>query len=522
MSIVLPRSEVIFHSPLPPIDIPEMSITDLVLAHAARLRDKPALVDAASGRGLSYGELEAGIRAGAARLAATGFGRGSALAILMPNCPAYAIAFHAATLAGGAVTTINPGYTAREIHAQLLDAGAIRLVTVPALLDAARAAAEGTAVEAIEVIGDEGPSEIALQPTARPSFAVPDGVAALPYSSGTTGLSKGVMLTHRNLIANVLQVNQAISVGEPDVVMAVLPFFHIYGMQVMMNSGLSVGATLVTMPRFDLELFLRSHAQYRITATYVAPPIVVALAKHPMVAQFDLSSLRFMLSGAAPLSAATAAEAAARVGCPVVQGYGMTELSPVSHFTPPHRDRPGAAGLLVANTECRIVDPATGESLGPDRDGELWIRGPQVMAGYLNQPAATAATLDAEGWLHTGDIAHVDADGYLYVVDRLKELIKYKGFQVPPAELEALLLAHPAVADAAVIGLPDDEAGEIPVAFVVLKPGQQADAAAIQAHVASQVAHYKQLRRVEFISAIPKSASGKILRRVLREKAIMA
>ena len=327
------------------------------------------------------------------------------------------------------------------------------------------------------------------------------------------------MLTHRNLIANVLQVNQAIGVGEHDVVMAVLPFFHIYGMQVMMNSGLSVGATLVTMPRFDLELFLRAHARYRITATYVAPPIVVALAKHPMVAQFDLSSLRFMLSGAAPLSAATAAEAAARIGCPVVQGYGMTELSPVTHFTPPGRDRPGAAGLLVANTECRIVDPATGESLGPDRDGELWIRGPQVMAGYLNQPAATAATLDAEGWLRTGDIAHIDADGYLYVVDRLKELIKYKGFQVPPAELEALLLAHPAVADAAVIGLPDEEAGEIPVAFVVLKPGQQTDAAALQAHVAGQVAHYKQLRRVEFISAIPKSASGKILRRVLKDAA---
>jgi 4-coumarate--CoA ligase len=175
--------------------------------------------------------------------------------------------------------------------------------------------------------------------------------------------------------------------------------------------------------------------------------------------------------------------------------------------------------MPVANTECRIVDPATGESLGPDRDGELWIRGPQVMAGYLNQPAATAATIDAEGWLHTGDIAHIDTDGYLFVVDRLKELIKYKGFQVPPAELEALLLEHPAVADAAVIGLPDDEAGEIPVAFVVLKAGRQADAAAIQAHVASQVAHYKQLRRVEFVGAIPKSASGKILRRVLRDAA---
>jgi 4-coumarate--CoA ligase len=510
----------VFRSPLPTLQIPDLPITALVLAHAARLRDKPAIVDAASGTGLTYGELETRIRATAARLSAAGFGPGRVLAILMPNCPDYAVAFHGATLAGGAVTTINPGYTAREVRAQLLDAGAGWLMTVPALRDLAHEAAAATAVRDVEVFGTgDAPARTVLEPATAPTTALPAGVAALPYSSGTTGLSKGVMLTHRNLVANVLQVNQAIGVGEHDVIMAVLPFFHIYGMQVMMNSGLSVGATLVTMPRFDLELFLRAHAQYRITATYVAPPIVVALAKHPMVAQFDLSSLRFVLSGAAPLSAATAAEAAARVGCPVVQGYGMTELSPVTHFTPPGRDRPGACGMPVANTECRIVDPATGESLGPDRDGELWIRGPQVMAGYLNQPAATAATIDAEGWLHTGDIAHIDTDGYLFVVDRLKELIKYKGFQVPPAELEALLLEHPAVADAAVIGLPDDEAGEIPVAFVVLKAGRQADAAAIQAHVASQVAHYKQLRRVEFVGAIPKSASGKILRRVLRDAA---
>jgi 4-coumarate--CoA ligase len=288
-------------------------------------------------------------------------------------------------------------------------------------------------------------------------------------------------------------------------------------MQVMMNCGLAAGATLVTMPRFDLELFLRAHQQHRVTFSYVAPPIVVALAKHPMVAQYDLGSLRFMLSGAAPLSAELAAEAGHRIGCEIVQGYGMTELSPVSHFTPPGRNRPGASGLTVPNTECRIVDPASGASLGPGEDGELWIRGPQVMRGYLNQPEATAATLDGEGWLHTGDIAHFDADGYLFIVDRLKELIKYKAFQVPPAELEALLLSHPAIADAAVVGLPDEEAGELPVGFVVLKPGAQASAAEIMAFVAGQVAHYKQLRRVTFIDAVPKSASGKILRRLLRD-----
>ena len=197
----------------------------------------------------------------------------------------------------------------------------------------------------------------------------------------------------------------------------------------------------------------------------------------------------------------------------------MTELSPVSHFTPPGRNRPGASGLTVPNTECLIVDAESGDSLGPGKDGELWVRGPQVMRGYLNQPEATAATLDADGWLHTGDIAHFDADGYLFIVDRLKELIKYKGFQVPPAELEALLLTHPAVADAAVIGVPDAEAGELPVGFVVLKAGAQATDQEIMAFVAKQVAHYKQLRRVTFIDAVPKSASGKILRRLLRSAA---
>jgi 4-coumarate--CoA ligase len=527
----------IHRSTLPWLDIPAGSITERVLAQAARLQDKPALIDATTGRSLSYGELERQVRLLATNLASCSFAPGEVLAILMPNQPEYAVVFHGAALAGGTVTTVNPSYTEREVHDQLMDSGATWLVTVPGCLATARAAIRGTRVHELLLVDEPTAAALAgttpldamLQPPrgAPPSqlppppavpFA-PGDVAALPYSSGTTGLSKGVMLTHANLVANVVQVNAAIGMGEQDVVMAVLPFFHIYGMQVMMNCGLSAGATLVTLPRFDLEVFLRAHQQYGVTHSYVAPPIVVALAKHPMVTQFDLGALRYMLSGAAPLSAETAAEASARIGCEIVQGYGMTELSPVSHFTLPGRNKPGACGTLVPNTECRIVDPASGGSLGVEQEGELWIRGPQVMAGYLDKPEATAATIDAEGWLHTGDIARIDADGYLYIVDRLKELIKYKGFQVAPAELEGLLLTHPAVADAAVIGLPDEAAGEIPVGFVVLKAGQTADAAAIAAFVAGQVAHYKQLRRVEFVPAIPKSASGKILRRVLRDGA---
>jgi 4-coumarate--CoA ligase len=298
----------------------------------------------------------------------------------------------------------------------------------------------------------------------------------------------------------------------------VLPFFHIYGMQVLMNTGLRAGTTIITMPRFDLEEFLRFHQDYGITRSFVAPPIVVALAKHPMVDNYDLSALRQVFSGAAPLSAELSIECGARIGCDVVQGYGMTELSPVSHLTPPGMFKPGSCGVTAPNTVTRVVDPITQKDLGVDEDGEVCIKGPQVMHGYLGNRAATDAIFDQDGWLHTGDIGHIDADGHLFIVDRLKELIKYNGFQVPPAELEALLLTHPAIADAAVVGLPDESAGEIPVAHVVLRPGVEVTAEEIQEFVAGQVAHYKQIRRVVITDVIPKSASGKILRRILRDQ----
>jgi 4-coumarate--CoA ligase len=271
------------------------------------------------------------------------------------------------------------------------------------------------------------------------------------------------------------------------------------------------------MPRFDLLEFLGLVQEHAATRLYLVPPIVLALAKQPVVDEYDLSSVRSILSGAAPLGPDLAAAASARLGVPVVQGYGMTELSPVSHACPFDAVRPGSIGTLVASAEARIVDPATGEDAGDGEDGEIWVRGPLVMKGYLNNPEATASTIDAEGWLHTGDIGHVDAEGYWYVVDRLKELIKVKGFQVPPAELEDLLLTHPAVADVAVIGIPDEESGELPKAFVALKPGVECSAADLQEFVAGHVATYKRIHTVEFVDAIPKSPSGKILRRMLRD-----
>jgi acyl-CoA synthetase (AMP-forming)/AMP-acid ligase II len=289
-------------------------------------------------------------------------------------------------------------------------------------------------------------------------------------------------------------------------------------MTVIMNQGLRAGATIVTMPRFDLEQFLDLIERHRVTRAYVVPPIALALGKHPAVEGRDLSSLRTIMSGAAPLGGDLAEQVAARVVTKVIQGYGLTETSPVTHLIRPDgENRPGSIGPPLPNTECRVVDPESGEDVAAGERGELWIRGPQVMRGYLNNPAATEATIDADGWLHTGDIATSDADGYFRIVDRLKELIKYKGFQVAPAELEALIATHPAVADVAVVGVPDEEAGELPKAYVVPADGG-IDPDELIAFVAERVAPQKRIRLVEVTDEIPKSPSGKILRRVLIER----
>ena len=511
-----------FTSPLPSVSIPAAPLTQFTLERANELADKAAFIDAATGGTMTYGELEEAVRRQAGGWLESGLEKGDVVAVMAPNCPEYCVVFHGVALAGGVLTTVNPTYTRGEVHHQLVDSGATRLVTVPAFLETATAATADSDVKEVYVIGQaDGYASIASlagEPLAEQVPVDLDDVVVLPYSSGTTGLAKGVMLTHRSLVANMEQTLGALTLGEDDAFVAVMPFFHIYGMQVLMNTGLRAGATIVTMPRFDLEQFLSLHQEHRLTCAFVAPPMVVALAKHPVVDNYDLSTLRWITSAAAPLSAELAIECGRRLGCDVVQGYGLTELSPVSHLTPTSMFKPGSVGVTLPNTEVSIVDPATEARLGVGEDGEVWVRGPQVMKGYLNNEPATKSTIDDDGWLHTGDIGHIDADGHLFIVDRLKELIKYKGFQVPPAELEALLLTHPRIADCAVIGLPDDEAGEIPAAYVVLKEGQDATAADIQGFVAEQVASYKHIRKLTFVDTIPKSASGKILRRVLREQ----
>jgi acyl-CoA synthetase (AMP-forming)/AMP-acid ligase II len=505
----------IYTSPYPPIALRGESITERVLRGLAGDPDRVAMIDGPSGREVTAGALEAGIRRLAGGLKARGIGKGDVVAILAPNCPEYAVVFHGVAFAGATITTINPTYTAPEVAHQLKDSGAKLLVTIPAFLETAKAAAEGVEVVVMgEAVGVTALMSLMGEPLAM-QVPVDDAVdvAVLPYSSGTTGLPKGVRLTHRNLVANVEQCQVCFQVRTGDRVVAFLPFFHIYGQTVLMNVYLATSGTVVTMPRFDLELFLTLCVRHATPTMFIAPPVAVALAKHPLVDRFDLSPVRQLVSGAAPLSAEVAEAVTRRTGVQARQGYGMTEMSPVSHGVPFSSSAPGAVGVAVASTEFRIVDPVTGEDVANGAEGELWVRGPQVMSGYHNRPEATAATLTADGWLKTGDLAQVDSQGHVFIRDRLKELIKVKGFQVAPAEVEAALLTHQLVKDAAVRGVPDEEAGEVPVAFVV--PAEGAETGDIHAHLAAQLAHYKLPKRITFVETIPKSASGKILRRML-------
>jgi acyl-CoA synthetase (AMP-forming)/AMP-acid ligase II len=514
----------VISSPFPEIEIPELPLTDFVLAHAGELGGKPAFIDAPSGRMITYAELAQSVRAAASSLTDRGFGKGDVFAHYAPNSPEYAVAFHAVATLGGVNTTANPMLTVDELGTQLRDSGARLLVTAPELLERAGAAARRARVKEIFVYGETGgatPFSSLLRPGGEPPEVAIDpaaDVVALPYSSGTTGLPKGVMLTHRNVVANVCQMAAHARGRDDERVIAVLPFFHIYGLVVLMNLPLYRGATVVTMPRFELAEFLRVVQDYRITRAYVVPPIVLALVKHPIVDQFDLSSLEFINSGAAPLSAELQVQCAKRLGCQVEQGYGLTETSPTTHWVTdePEWQRAGSIGPPLPNTECRILDVASGQDAADGEPGELLIRGPQVMKGYLNNPQATARTIDGDGWLHTGDLARVEPDGSTRIVDRLKELIKYKGYQIAPAELEAVLLTHPAIADAAVIPIADEEAGEVPKAFVVTNGSITSDE--VIQFVAGHMAPYKKVRVVEIVEEIPKSPSGKILRRVLIER----
>ena len=507
-------------------------VQQLLADTIAAAPDRVAIID--GDRRFTYGELGAGSSKLAAALAGLGVQPGDRVGILSPNCIEFEVAFFGILKAGAIVTTINSGYREHEIAHQLRVSGAGILIVHHELAAVAELArVDAPSLQRMIAIEDgAAPPDsfwgliAAADPSDAPQVPVDPGndLAVLPFSSGTTGLTKGVMLTHTNLVANVQQYQtrpgeESVITGD-DVVLVHLPLFHIYGMVVLQLNSIEAGATQVMMGRFDMPEFLRLIETHRVSKLFTAPPVALALSQSPLVADHDVSSLRAMFCGAAPLSEELQQRVARRLGCPVAQGYGLTETSPVtnSDFTD-ERCRPGTVGPPVPDTEERVVDVETGaRTLGPGELGELLVRGPQVMAGYYDEPEATAAAIDPDGWFHTGDIVTMDEDGFVRVMDRKKELIKYKGFQVPPAELEGLLLSHPAVADTAVIPKPDDEAGEVPKAFVVLRDGASATAAELMAFVADEVATFKQVREVEFIDAIPKNASGKLLRRMLVER----
>jgi acyl-CoA synthetase (AMP-forming)/AMP-acid ligase II len=517
---LLKLQNMIFRGPYPEVTIPEVPLTQFVLEHASEVRDKPALIEGPTGRQITYAQFVDSVRRVAAGLSQRGFKKGDVFGILSPNIPEYGIAFHAVASLGGISTTINPLYTAEEVAFQLKDSGAKYLATIPEFLEKASEAANEANIGELFVFGEgkgATPFSSLLESEGEPPHVQinpREDLVALPYSSGTTGLPKGVMLTHHNLVSNLCQMDGLDYFERDDNLIGVLPLFHIYGLVVILNMGLRMGATIVTMPRFDLEQFLQIVEKYKVTLAHLVPPIVLALTKCPEVDDYDLSTLKMIFSGAAPLGDKISAVCKERLDCSIRQGYGMTETSPVTHSTPAGKNvKLGSVGPPAPNTECKVVHPETGAELGSNEEGEICVRGPQIMKGYLNKPEATAHTIDSDKWLHTGDIGYADEDGHFFIVDRVKELIKYKGFQVAPAELEGVLLSHPAIADAAVIPLPDEEAGEVPKAFIVLKG--EATAEEIMAFVEDHVAPYKKIREIEFIDKVPKSPSGKILRRVL-------
>jgi acyl-CoA synthetase (AMP-forming)/AMP-acid ligase II len=514
----------IFKSPHAPVTIPDIPLTDYVLRHANELDDKPALIDGPSGRTITYGQLPEYVRRLAAGFASHGLMKGDVFAIYSPNLPEYGLAFHAAATLGAVTTMVPPLFTDEEILKQLRDSGAKYLLTIPQLMGKAREVGRAAGIRKIFVIG-EAEDAVSFASLLKFGDSAPrtqinpaEDLAALPYSSGTTGFPKGVMLTHRNLVAMLRLMEAHHAFSKTDTMVCVVPMYHLYGLHIVVNLGLSQGATIVTVPRYDLDQFLQALEHYKVTVAPLVPPLVTALSRAPQVDDYDLSSLRLIHCGAAPLADVIARACCERLGCEIRYGYGMTEVSPLSHASlpDPTKHKPGSVGYCLPNTECKIVDYNSGAELGADQEGEIWLHGPQVMKGYLGNSEATTDMIVKDGWLRTGDIGYCDAEGRLFVVDRLKELIKVDGRQVAPAELEAVLLLHASIADAAVVASPDEKRGEVPKAFVVLKG--EAGAEEIMNFVAARVAPYKRIRRVEFISEIPKSPAGKKLHRVLKDR----
>lgn len=527
-----------YRSKLPDIEISShLSLHDYCFERLTEFSDRPCIVQGSNGKVYSYGEVDLISRRVGSGLAKLGIGHGDVVMLLLPNCPEFAFVFLGSSRIGAIATTANPFYTPGEIAKQAIASGARVIVTqasyVEKLCDLDRQK-RSVPVITIDTGAPEGCLDFSVLAEADeneiPVVEIrPDDVVALPYSSGTTGLPKGVMLTHGALVSSVAQQvdgeNPNLYLHSEDVVLCVLPLFHIYSLNSVLLCSLRVGAAILIMQRFEIHVLLDLIEKFKVTVAPFVPPIVLAIAKNPIVEKYDISSIRLVMSGAAPLGKELEDALRARIpNATLAQGYGMTEAGPVLAMSlgfakVPFSIKSGSCGTVVRNAEMKILEPETGVSLPHNQAGEICIRGPQIMKGYLNDPEATEMTIDKDGWLHTGDVGYIDDEEELFIVDRVKELIKYKGFQVPPAELEAILVNHPSIADAAVVSQMDEIAGEVPVAFVVRSDdGPQLTVNEIKEFVAKQVVFYKKLHNVYFIDAIPKSPSGKILRKDLRAK----
>ncbi len=514
---------------------------DLVLDSCRRNPARTAIIDTSCGRRLTYAEYGETVETVSRGLIAAGVKPGEVIAIFLSNSWEFCATFHAAQLAGAIPTLLNPTYREREVRYQLGSSGAVLLITDGANIDGinlsglanlrrvytTRQHAAGTESFANLMIGSG-------MPFPAPSLPSDETLAALPYSSGTTGLPKGVMLSHSNLISNIYQLlgPNGSALNSADTILCFLPLYHIYGLNVLLNPSLVLGATLVLMPRFHVQHLTRLLVEESITTMALVPPAMNALCQAAEAGQFPREhKLQWVKSGAAPLAPDLPRRFTTLTNIPVCQGYGMTEASPVTHvgFLDPAFYRPDSIGHPMAQTDCRVLaQPDIDPSDTPDDlteapsglPGELVMRGPQFMLGYWKEPEATASVF-RDGWYWSGDIVTRDREGFYRVVDRRKEMIKYKGFPVAPAEVEAVLLEHPAVKECGVVGRACPEAGEIPVAFVALRDGF-VDSGKLGEElccfVADRLTHYKQPREVHFVDAIPKTPSGKILRRELRKQ----
>ncbi|KAG9451682.1 hypothetical protein H6P81_004586 [Aristolochia fimbriata] len=537
---------VIFRSKLPDIPISNhLPLHTYCFEKASEFSDRPCLISGSNGKTYTFAETQKLCQRTGAGLSKLGIKKGEVVMLLLQNCPEFVFAFMGASMLGAVTTTANPFCTTSEIFKQYTASGARLVITQSHYVDKLRDETNFPKIgrDNFTVVTVDDPpaddclsfSEMISSADERdlPTVSIdPDDAVALPFSSGTTGLPKGVILTHKSLITSIAQQvdgeNPNLFLTSDDIVLCVLPLFHIYSLNSVLLCSLRAGAGVLIMQKFEIGSLLELIQRHRVSVATVVPPLVLALAKNPMVEKFDLSSIRIVLSGAAPLGKELEEALRSRVPQAIFgQGYGMTEAGPVLSMCLGFAKqslptKSGSCGTVVRNAELKVIDPETGFSLRHNQPGEICIRGAQIMKGYLNDPEATASTIDVEGWLHTGDIGYVDDDEEVFIVDRVKELIKFKGFQVPPAEIEALLVSHPSIADAAVVPQKDDAAGEVPVAFIVRANDFDLTEEAVKEFIAKQVVFYKRLHKVYFVHAIPKSPAGKILRKDLRAKLAQA